>query len=207
MSKQMSESVSESVSQWFSESVSESVNESVSQWVSESVSQWAVSQSVTHSVTQSLTHSRRHSVTQSNSFTHWVTQSKPSLNISTPLLLPNTNLWSSPVLISTGYWTRPRVCVCVCVGRMGSKPYVFRCLRCQESFSCRVALRFLHGKSLRNYVYRCFSDCIGHEHKTPLVALFWYDLNMRFWTEKAAPAMEYRFSSKNHIFGGGEWKM
>ena len=93
-----------------------------------------------------------------------------------------------------------RLGVCVWLGKIDAKSYDFRCLRCQESFSCRVTLRFSHGKSLRSYLHQCFSDCIGREHKIRLVAAF------RIWFEGAIWAPKWQLpgifwkSSKIAIF-------
>ena len=89
---------------------------------------------------------------------------------------------------------------------MGSKPYVFRCLRCQGSFSCRAALRFLHGKSLRSYVYQCFSDCIGNEHKIRMVSASCIWFEDAFLGPKVAVTMRVCDLSKKCTFWGGEWK-
>ena len=72
----------------------------------------------------------------------------------------------------------------VCATKIDSKAYKSRCLRCRESFSCRAPLRILHGKSLRSYVYQCFSDGNVSEHETCRVAAFCMWLEGEFWAPK-----------------------
>ena len=81
---------------------------------------------------------------------------------------------------------------------------VYRGLRCQESFSCRAPLRFCKGKSIWSYVYQCFSDCIGNEHKIRMVSAFGIWFEDAFLGSKVAVTMHVLDLTKHSNFLEGE---
>ena len=68
------------------------------------------------------------------------------------------------------------------------------------TFSCSMASRFCSRESIWTYDFQCFRDVNGFRRKTPMVALFWYDLDMRFWVPKSAFARASRFCQKIMFF-------